>query len=344
MTAVEYRRVQLTGRSTYIISLPKEWARGVGLKPGHTVALIQQADSSLLLVPRGDVKVEARPEALVEVHPSVDPGASIRTFISHYLAGCDFIRVRFHHGTLQHRALLKEVIKRKLIGLEIVEESADEILTQCLIGHSELPLKRAVNRMSTIARSMYSDALAAYSSADHSLAAEVMARDDEVDRFYFFIVRQLKTAVQNRPLIEEIGLRGPKDCLGYRLVAKSIERVADHSARVASLTLGLDRRLDPEVVGGVLEVGELAGRAYSKAMEALEALDVEGANSSIGLSAETVEASRREAERLASLNLAPRYVVNLSLALDSLRRVAEYGADIAEVAVNLAVSSPGPRC
>lgn len=341
MPSIEYRRVQLTGRSTYIVSLPKDWARSVGLGPGRRVALIPQADSSLLLVPREEVGPRRWSEALLEVSPSTDPEAAVRSFISYYLVGYDFIRVKFHHGTSRHRAVLKEAIKRKLIGIEVVEESADDLLTQCLVGHFELPLKRAVNRASIIASSMHGDALAAYSSADHSLASEVVARDDEVDRFYFFIVRQLKVAVQSRTLIEEIGLRGPKDCLGYRLVAKSIERIADHSARIASLALRLDRRLDPEIVSGLLKVGELAKRAYSKAMEALESLDVGAANASISLSAEAVEASRSEVERLVTSDLVARYVVNLSLALDSLRRIAEYGADIAEVAINLAVPGPG---
>ncbi|MCX8204605.1 MAG: hypothetical protein N3H31_03045, partial [Candidatus Nezhaarchaeota archaeon] len=133
------------------------------------------------------------------------------------------------------------------------------------------------------------------------------------------------------------GLRGPRDCLGYRLVVKSIERVADHAARIASLALGLDQRLDPGVVEGLLRVGEVARRAYVKAMESLESLDTEAANASIKLSAEAVETSKQETGRLITLSLAAKYIVNLSLALDSLRRIAEYGADVAEVAINLAV-------
>ena len=334
--SIEFRRVQLTGGATYVVSLPKEWAKSVGLRPGHQVALIPQADSSLLIVPRGEVKEPWAPEAVVEVRASMDPDVAVRNFISHYLTGHETIRVRFQQGTSRHRAALKETIRRKLMGVEIIEESADEMLTQCLIGYSELPVKRALSRMSIIASSMHRDASTAYADCDHGLASEVVARDDEVDRFYFFIVRQLKMAVQNRSLSEEIGLGNPRDCLGYRLVAKSIERVADHAARVAYMALSLESKLSSEALDDALKVSELAGQVYNESMKALEALDVDAAHRCISKAAEAVEAGKRAVERLVKLNLDVKAIVSLSLVLDSLRRVAEYGADIAEVTINLA--------
>jgi len=48
---VELRRVQITGGSTYIVSLPKGWAESLGLKPGDYVQIVRQPDMSLLLIP-----------------------------------------------------------------------------------------------------------------------------------------------------------------------------------------------------------------------------------------------------------------------------------------------------
>ena len=39
--------------------------------------------------------------------------------------------------------------------------------------------------------------------------------------------------VQNDRILKEIGLTSPTDCLGYRLIVKSVERVADHASRIA---------------------------------------------------------------------------------------------------------------
>ena len=93
--------------------------------------------------------------------------------------------------------------------------------------------------MAIIASGMVQDAVASLQSGDLSLAEEVSQRDDEVDRFYHFIVRQLNMAVRNRAIIEEVGLLAARDCLGYRLAVKSIERVADHAAGIARLVPSL---------------------------------------------------------------------------------------------------------
>jgi phosphate uptake regulator len=47
-----YRRVQCTGRGSYIISLPKEWVDDLGLNRGSEIAFNIQPDSTLTLVPR----------------------------------------------------------------------------------------------------------------------------------------------------------------------------------------------------------------------------------------------------------------------------------------------------
>ena len=47
-----YRRVQRTGRGSFITSLPKDWVQEVGIGRGSEVAFIVRDDSSLLLIPR----------------------------------------------------------------------------------------------------------------------------------------------------------------------------------------------------------------------------------------------------------------------------------------------------
>jgi len=47
----ETRKIQFTGKSTYIVSLPKKWVNSLGLKAGSPI-LITQQDSSLILTPQ----------------------------------------------------------------------------------------------------------------------------------------------------------------------------------------------------------------------------------------------------------------------------------------------------
>ncbi len=100
--------------------------------------------------------------------------------------------------------------------------------------------------MSIITASMHKDAITGLQNLDHILAKDVIATDNEVDRFNLYIVRQLKMAIQDPRIIKDIGLTTARDCLGYRLVTKSVERTADHAASIAENVLLLKKNLDRE--------------------------------------------------------------------------------------------------
>ena len=96
-----YRRVQFTGRGSYIISLPKEWVQNIGLKRGSEVAFNVQSDSSLILVPRKlkeksaeDSKVKLK-EYYLNVDPKEDPQSLQRMIKALYVVGADIIRLHF---------------------------------------------------------------------------------------------------------------------------------------------------------------------------------------------------------------------------------------------------------
>ena len=77
-----YRRVQSTGRGSFIISLPKEWVQDIGLKRGNEISFNVQSDSSLVLVPRKlrETGTESDEAKLKEYCVNVDPKESF---------GCD---------------------------------------------------------------------------------------------------------------------------------------------------------------------------------------------------------------------------------------------------------------
>ena len=334
----ELRKIQITGGSTYIVSLPKKWVRAVGLKPKDQVALIPQADMSLLIVPREELKPKEVSETTIEASAQAGPEAVIRDFIAHYLVGYDIIRIKLRD--VRGRDFIKNSIRQKLIGVEVMEESADEIVIQCLLGHVELPLRRALDRMHILMLFMLKDAISALKNNDKALAEEVIRRDDEVDRLYFFIVRQLKAAVYNRVLIEEIGLSNPRDCLGYRLIAKSVERSADHAARIASIIPTITTPMNGKATEALTALSSLAQEIHENSMKALYKYDSKLIEESMSKIKQVIDLEEEVIEQLLKLKIEPRAMVGIRLILESIRRIAEYGTDIAEIAINLAVKRP----
>ncbi len=335
----ETRRVQLTGGSTLVVSLPSDWARGVGLGPKDEVHIVPQPDMSLLVIP--GTREEKIPEGVIEVNQNTNEEEVLRTFIAYYLAGFDVLRLKFKSHPSEIRPHLKSLIRQKLIGVEIVEETQDTILTQCLHGHVDLPLKKALERMAIITSSMQIDAVKSLATGDAALAKEIIERDDEVDRFSHFIVRQLNLAIHNRMMIQEIGLSTAQDCLNYRVMVKTIERIADHSAQIANSTISIEKKkIPPSLIEHIQKLAKLSNDVFEGALRAVHSKSGKIANETILKLKQVIREESAATEELISSRLDNNSVVWLRLALESLRRIAEYSVDICEIVVNMVVGSP----
>ncbi|MEM3046416.1 MAG: phosphate uptake regulator PhoU, partial [Candidatus Bathyarchaeia archaeon] len=260
----EFRKIQLTGRSSYVVSLPKRWATSLGLKPGDAVSIKMQEDSSLLISPRGGIppKRETELGEVRLVKGQEDPQSLARRIVSLYLVGHNLIHVSSTDGalTLRERSMIKHLAETKLVGGEIIEESPKLISLRILASYPGLTVEDALRRMFSLALAMQRDAISALKTLDRELMEAVIRTDDEVDRFSLYIVRQLKRAVEDERLIREIGLRTAKECLGYRLAVKAVERVADHAVRMAENMLLVEKPLDPELYGRIQRLGSMANR------------------------------------------------------------------------------------
>ena len=144
------RRIQITGKATYIISLPKKWVEKSKLKKGDTVQITEQNDSTLTLFP-GKRVYEEKPRAISTVVSSSDsPDSIIRRVVSFYVTGYNIIRIAAKERfTPEQRDALKDFVRRNLVGVEILTDSSNGFAIQTLLGHSELSVESALRRMAT---------------------------------------------------------------------------------------------------------------------------------------------------------------------------------------------------
>jgi len=338
LNEVELRKLQMTGGASYTVSLPKDWVKEQGLKAGDVVAVMPRSDSSLTLMPHEKLPTGQSKGAEVTVTPQRDQDREqvLRTILAQYLAGYDIIRVSFPASSKPDlRTFLRESARKMFVGSEIIEESKDELIVQCLSSYGDLPAPKVISRMSLIAKLMLRDAVDSLKGRDPAMAEEIVRRDEEVDRFYLFIIRQLTMAVLNRSLILEIGLSDPRDCLVYRVVSKSLERIADHATTIAKMSASIESPLPPRLIDEISKASDLTISVLEDALRSLAKSDGTLANKSI-VSAKSVE---REAEsvmdKLFSFKLSQKSIVAVRLALESLKRISEYSEDVAEMAINL---------
>jgi phosphate uptake regulator len=336
----ETRKLQFTGGSTYIISLPKRWIDQNQLKKGSVIKLREEEGGLLSITPTETAKQQEREEATIKVDPKDSPDLIIRKTVSTYLVGYNMIRIKAEKQnqlSTKQRHELKKFSRYMLVGTEIVTDTPEELTLQVLLSYPELSVQSALRRMSIITASMQRDAITALKELDRQHAKEVLTTDNEVDRFNLYIVRQLKTAIQNPRIIKEIGLKTARECLGYRLVTKSVERTADHAARIADNVLLIKNKLEPETSEKLEKMSNLAVSMFETAIEALFGQDyalaesiVEKTNDIVIMEKEAVVSSQK-----IDVEDAP----HMRLIIESIHRTAEYASDIAEIVLNLTVES-----
>ena len=338
MKQIELRRLQMTGGASYTVSLPKDWVKEQGLKVGDVVAVLPRSDSSLTLVPHEKMPAGQDKGSEISLTPQKDQDKEqvLRTIIAEYLAGYDVLRIRFpSFAKPDLRTYLREAARKMFVGSEIIEESKDELIVQCLSSYSDLPAPKVISRMSLIAKLMLRDAVESLKTRDPALSEEIVKRDEEVDRFYLFIIRQLTMAVLNRSLILDIGLADPRDCLVYRVVSKSLERIADHATTIARISASIESPLPVRLIEEISKASDLTSSVLENALKALSKSDNMVANGSI-VSAKKVEGEAEAVmDKLFDFKLNQKTIVAVRLALESLKRISEYSEDVAEMAINL---------
>lgn len=265
---MELRRVQRTGGGTFFVCLPKEWAQRSRLNRGSLVSLSETANGRLIIDAKYSAEHEPRVIA-IQPMPLLD-----REIVGKYLLGYDIIRVEAKDRiSAEDRERIKQASSR-LIGLEIIEEDYSKIVMQCLLEPSAFPPDKILRREYSIASGMHRDAVTAFLEGDRHLAKNVTARDNEVNRLYFLLVRILRTIIQDSGLSGKLGIL-PIDCLDYRLAASFVEAIGDQSAQIAELALKLENaKFAKDLVQLLLKLHQMAFEAHENALNALFARDI----------------------------------------------------------------------
>jgi len=330
---METRKIQKTGGSTYIVSLPKHWVIASKLKEGDTISMTIDSAGLLTLDPSlGSRKPSSRIELAVddnenEIH-------FLRKLIGLYISGHDEIVVR---GRTRISPDIRKMVgdfTRKVIGSEIVEESSSSVTIQDVADYSHLDMRKVIRRMHLMSRSMHADAMEALMRSNQSLAENVVARDDEVDRLYWFVAKQQSMILRDPSVSRKMGI-GISEASFYLSAAKALERIADHAARIAHSVSALSSEtLNEKLVKDMESYGVRVLSVLDSSVESMLKADMLAAN----LVADESEQLRMGGEKLIEQIMSHRtkFSVPFARVVESLERTALYSVDIAELAINLA--------
>jgi len=333
----ETRKIQFTGKSSYIVSLPKQWITELGLKQGDQIRMVRKGSSTLeLYPPKFESRIQKKEDAIIEINDEEESSSIVRKLISLYFLGFKTIIVKPKNGRLSahQRNSVKGAVKRMLMGSEIIADSSGGITIQVLVNLLELSVDGAFKRMIHLAKSMSSDAILAVKENNLELAQEVINTDDEVDRFGFYIIRQLKIAIQSEHMLKEMGFRNARNCLGYRLVVKNIERTGDHAAFIAKDLLEFKKPVKKEILQKLQDMNEFCLSVLDDSCLALFKEDYNQAEKTITKIEQIAKFEKKVRDASKSLK-DDEEIYRIRRMTENIRRVSEYASDIAEIVLNI---------
>jgi phosphate uptake regulator len=331
---MDIRRVQMTGGSSLVVTLPKEWTTAMRLQKNDPVRVVSQPDGSLLISANISADQAQRTREL-DVSFCPDQAFLFRTLIGCYIAGYSAIVVRSKSRLPPFVRSVVRDFTQMTIGQEVTEESETTIRIKDLLNPSELPFASSLKRMFIIIRSMHEDAVCAIEQKDSALAEEVIAEDRDVDRLQWLIARQTHMVLKDANLAKKMGV-SPGDASSYAGVARILERIGDHAVRIArNAVLLAEHPIEPDVAVRLRNASTFSIQIVDRALASFFSWDMKLANATI----EDLRKAEQLCEEIHTIAVSwpAGPAVALGYIAESIRRIGEYSSDIAETVINHAV-------
>ncbi|MEA3254798.1 MAG: PhoU domain-containing protein [Candidatus Altiarchaeota archaeon] len=303
---MEYRKIQVTGEGTYIVSLPKKWVKRNQLSKKDIISVIERGDELLLRL-----KEEKEQETEIKIETDDIEFLSM-SLITKYIQGYDTI-------VITSKDYINPELKRKLInistyliGLEPFGETKNKLTFKMLMKERG-QLMESVDRMHQMSilslRELMDDL--EMETYNEDILDGIIQRDDEIDKFYFLILRQLSS------------MSGFEASVWVQ-IAKSIERISDHIEKIATLTKECKKIGKKDI----MVYKELIGM-YNDVMLALKNKNPSRANDVM----KKIQKFRlTEKKIIDKLNEDKDHCI---LIYESFRRIGEYLSDISESVINM---------
>jgi len=331
---MEIRRVQFTGGSSYVITLPKEWIKSANIQKNDPLSIFSQSDGTLLITPKIAQKQSKRLKEF-KISTKTDQTYLLRRLIGAYIAGYNSIKIKSENRIgLKIRPTVRK-FTQITIGQEVIEETDYFIILKDLLDPTEMPFSSTIKRMSIIVKSMHEDAMQALATGNKNIAKEILLRDNDVDRLNWLIARHYNIISQNISLAEKMYTTIGMSSI-YFLISRIIERVGDHVVKIAQNVPNLiDGNINKQISKQIQSASDLALDIFNQSIGSFYRRNIHASNQNI----ETVKKLKILCKEIDTLALKQESAMAISIGdiVESVRRIGEYAEDISETTINYLV-------
>ena len=222
---MEFRKLISFGKTSYVISIPKSWIIRNNLSKGDLLSL-EEYMGNLVVSPKATEKEPEVKEALINIDKK-SINYIRREIIQNYINNVS--KMMLTGNELKEKAVGVRNILHNLVALEIMEQTKDRIVTKDFLNMETISIQDTIRKIDIIIRSIIIDTKTA---EDISLYDNISHRDEDVNRLTFVVLRAIKNALDNPPMLKKYGLTY-SDLLVYWQIANTLERFADDCKRIA---------------------------------------------------------------------------------------------------------------
>jgi len=343
---LEARKVQRVGYSTLTVSLPRAWVEDVKLKQGDIISIKREDDGSLKLIPGTEHKREEVKNCIVNADLCGSPNLLTRIITGNYILGHDAIRiVAKEELKKEHLEEIRSATQR-VTGLNIFEQTLKQITLQSYIDPTNFPVYGLMSRLHVIISSMLDSSIKALVERRPEPAAEVLHIEEESDRIYWLIVRQLLLAIRDQSTASKIGIDSPLQILGSRVVAKTLGQMGNSAEIIANEVLVLkdQEEINETILNDIAKFSTQVTKISKHSFKAFLVGDIKLANEAMEM-VETTENDERRLIQKVLMHVKDAIVAaSLRIIIRSLAQTAKCCRTIGEITINRIIEKPSEIC
>lgn len=234
------RRVQKVGGSSLSVTLPKNWIESINLKPGDILTFKEMGGGRLELAK--ETQGEYAPELQRTVYIDMDGEETnmlTRLIVGSYIAGHDNVIIKSKNQFTEAQKEEANRVVKRMLGLSVVEQSSNSMEFQNFIDPIKYRLDHIMSRVIGVLTVEIEGCKKGLIDSNKEVLESIFSLEDEVDSFYLLMIRQLLLSSENYRLAKGLGIENHRYQMGYRLVIKDLEMIADLIFKMARELRGI---------------------------------------------------------------------------------------------------------
>ena len=254
---VEFRKLISFGKTSYVLSLPKEWVLKNKLNKGDLISVNEDEGNLVLSTKTSETKIEPKE---ITIETDGKDVRHVRREIIHAYVN-NFNTMKILGEDLKDKAVDIRDVLQNLMALEIMEQTSKKIVVKDFMSMDKISIRNLIRRIDIITRAMLIDAKDSLKDDNYE---SICNRDEDVNRLSFLIFRAVKYGLDNPSVFKSYGM-DYFSLLKHWDMAVSLEKIADGCKRISRNFKRM--KLSPSLIKQMYEICSEVEKKYLDTMK-----------------------------------------------------------------------------